>query len=133
MPTPRPGQPVRGSTTGRPLMAALDLLGRRWSLRLIWELRDGPVGARALLARCPGLSSSVLYQRLGELGASGLTAATDAGYELTPAGRGLGAALGPLDAWANAWADSMDRQPSSARSSSGPASSSAPSSARAVR
>jgi len=132
MPTPRPGQPVRGSTTGRPLMAALDLLGRRWSLRLIWELRDGPVGARALLARCPGLSSSVLYQRLGELGASGLTAATDAGYELTPVGRALGAALAPLDEWATSWADALG-QPSNVRSSAGPASSSAPSSARAVR
>jgi len=133
MATPLPGRPVRGSTTGRPIMAAMDLLGRRWSLRLIWELRDGPVGARALLARCQGLSSSVLYQRLGELGASGLTAATDAGYELTPVGRGLGAALGPLDEWANAWADSIDGQPSSVRSSAGPASSSAPSSARAIR
>jgi hypothetical protein len=44
-------------------MAALDLLGRRWSLRLLWELRGGPVGARALLERCDGLSSSVLYDR----------------------------------------------------------------------
>src|SRR5690242_7044249 len=109
MTTPLPGKPVRGSTTGRPIMAAMDLLGRRWSLRLIWELRDGPVGARALLARCPGLSSSVLYQRLGELGASGLTAATGEGYELTPLGRGLGAALGPLDEWARAWAAELDR------------------------
>jgi DNA-binding HxlR family transcriptional regulator len=41
MPTPRPGEPVRGSATGRPLIAALDLFGRRWSLRIIWELRDG--------------------------------------------------------------------------------------------
>lgn len=107
MPTPRPGKPVRGSTTGRPIMAAMDLLGRRWSLRVIWELRDGPVGARALLARCAGLSSSVLYQRLGELTASGLTAATDAGYELTPTGRALGTALGPLDEWATEWAAAL--------------------------
>jgi len=107
MPTPRPGKPVRGSTTGRPIMAAMDLLGRRWSLRLIWELRDGPVGARALLARCPGLSSSVLYQRLGELTASALTAATDTGYTLTPAGRALGTALGPLDEWAKDWAAAL--------------------------
>lgn len=133
MSTPRPGQPVRGSTTGRPIMAAMDLLGRRWSLRVIWELRDGPVGARALLARCPGLSSSVLYQRLGELTAGGLAAATDAGYELTELGRALGAALAPLDDWANAWAGSMTGQPSNVRSSAGPASSSAPSSARALR
>ena len=32
---------VRGSRTGRPIMALLDLLGRRWTLRIIWELRDG--------------------------------------------------------------------------------------------
>jgi DNA-binding HxlR family transcriptional regulator len=85
-------------------MAAMDLLGRRWALRLIWELRDGPVGARALLARCDGLSSSVLYQRLGELTESGLAAAGDSGYELTPLGRDLGRALDPLDEWANRWA-----------------------------
>jgi DNA-binding HxlR family transcriptional regulator len=85
-------------------MAAMDLLGRRWALRLIWELRDGPVGARALLARCEGLSSSVLYQRLGELTESGLAASGDDGYELTPLGRDLGRALAPLDEWANRWA-----------------------------
>jgi DNA-binding HxlR family transcriptional regulator len=110
MATPRPGKPVRGSTTGRPIMAAMDLLGRRWALRIIWELRDGPVGARALLARCEGLSSSVLYQRLGELTATGLAAATDAGYELTPLGAGLGRALAPLDAWADEWAAVSGRQ-----------------------
>ncbi|HJV56497.1 MAG TPA: transcriptional regulator, partial [Methylomirabilota bacterium] len=38
--TPRPGWPVRGSRTGRPIMALMDLLGRRWALRVIWELRD---------------------------------------------------------------------------------------------
>jgi DNA-binding HxlR family transcriptional regulator len=104
MPTPRPGRPVRGSTTGRPIMAAMDLLGRRWALRLIWELRTGPVGARALLARCEGLSSSVLYQRLAELTTSGLVAATAEGYRLTPLGASLGEALVPLNEWADTWA-----------------------------
>jgi DNA-binding HxlR family transcriptional regulator len=85
-------------------MAAMDLLGRRWALRLIWELRDGPLGARALLARCEGLSSSVLYQRLGELTESGLAVGGDAGYELTPLGQDLGRALRPLDEWASRWA-----------------------------
>lgn len=104
MPTPRPGNPVRGSTTGRPIMAAMDLLGRRWALRVIWELRDGPLGARALLTRCEGLSSSVLYQRLGELTDAGLLSATADGYALTPVGASLGKAIAPLDAWANTWA-----------------------------
>ena len=29
---------VRGSRTGRRIMALLDLLGRRWTLRILWEL-----------------------------------------------------------------------------------------------
>jgi DNA-binding HxlR family transcriptional regulator len=107
---PRPGSPVRGSTTGRPVMAALDLLGRRWSLRLLWELRRGPVGARALLERCSGLSSSVLYERLRELTAAGLVEKDDdSAYRLTDLGHDLGAALEPLDAWARRWAGRTDR------------------------
>lgn len=102
---PQPGTPVRGSTTGRPLMAALDLLGRRWALRLLWELRDGPLGARAVRDRCDGMSSSVLYERLGELTSAGLITKDKAGaYTLTPLGTELSAALQPLDKWAQDWA-----------------------------
>jgi len=100
---------VRGSTTGRPLMAALDLLGRRWSLRVLWELRDGPVGARALRARCDGMSPSVLYERLRELHDAGLVDHVSGGqYALTEHGRALGAALEPLDAWARSWGERVE-------------------------
>ncbi|MET0323720.1 MAG: helix-turn-helix domain-containing protein [Ilumatobacteraceae bacterium] len=103
--TPRPGRAVRGSTTGRPLMAALDLLGRRWALRILWELRDGPLGARALRQRCDGMSSSVLYQRLGELTDAGLVGRDDEErYVLTDSGRTLKTAIEPLDRWARRWA-----------------------------
>jgi DNA-binding HxlR family transcriptional regulator len=102
---PAPGTAVRGSRTGRPIMAALDLLGRRWALRILWELRDGALGARALRERCDTMSSSVLYERLGELTAAGLVARTeDGGYTLTDLGASLGDALSPLDAWAREWA-----------------------------
>lgn len=105
--TPRPGTPVRGSTSGRPLMAALDLLGRRWTLRLLWELRDGPVGPRAILAACPGLSSSVLYRRLGELTEAGLVErGADGSYALTRVGKDLSGAIAPLDRWSQRWARS---------------------------
>lgn len=91
-------------------MAALDLFGRRWALRLLWELRDGPVGARDLLERCDGLSSSVLYDRLRELTAADLIGRTDEGtYELTELGRELGAALAPLDTWARRWQRAISR------------------------
>lgn len=109
MATPRPGSSVRGSSTGRPVMAALDLLGRRWSLRVLWELRDGPVGARELRARCDGMSSSVLYERLGELVEARLVERTDGGaYRLSRLGADLGAALEPLDAWSRRWARTLD-------------------------
>lgn len=102
---PFPGKAVRGSTTGRPLMAALDLLGRRWALRILWELREGPLGARELRARCDQMSSSVLYQRLQELTATGLVGRDDRErYVLTDQGAALRTAIEPLDAWAQAWA-----------------------------
>lgn len=86
-------------------MAAMDLLGRRWSLRVLWELRDGRLGARALLARCAGLSSSVLYDRLRELSRAGLIErGADESYVLTDLGASLGEALQPLDAWSRSWA-----------------------------
>ncbi len=102
--TALPGRPVRGSTTGRPLMAALDLLGRRWTLRILWELRDGSLGARALRTRCDDMSSSVLYERLGDLRAAGLVTQSDGGtYALSPLGRQLGDAITPLQRWAERW------------------------------
>lgn len=104
-PTRRPGRAVRGSSTGRPLMAALDLLGRRWSLRILWELRDGPLGARRLLAEIDGLSSSVLYDRLRELQDAALVEQdADDAYRLSEVGESLGSALQPLDGWAQDWA-----------------------------
>jgi DNA-binding HxlR family transcriptional regulator len=106
--------PVRGSATGRPLMAAMDLLGRHWALRVLWELRGGPLGPRALRTRCGGMSTSVLYQRLGELTEAGLLVRDDAGaYGLTSLGADLGPALESLDAWARRWAD-QDPEPASA-------------------
>lgn len=86
-------------------MAAMDLLGRRWALRLLWELRDGPLGPRDMLQRCDGLSSSVLYDRLRELTDAELIARDDRGsYGLTVVGAGLRDALAPLDEWSRQWA-----------------------------
>ncbi len=104
MATPRPGKPVRGSRSGRPIMALLDLLGRRWQLRILWELREGPLGFRALQQRCDGMSPSVLSQRLSELVTAGVVEQLPGSdYRLTEPGVELLAALGPLNAWASRW------------------------------
>jgi DNA-binding HxlR family transcriptional regulator len=107
---------VRGSTSGRPIMAAMDLLGRRWALRILWELRDGSLGARALRERCDGMSSSVLYERLRELAGAGLIVQTTGNaYSLTTTGASLGQALHPLNEWAVAWVKTRDGRVTSAR------------------
>jgi DNA-binding HxlR family transcriptional regulator len=86
-------------------MAAMDLLGRRWSLRVLWELRDGPIGFRALQERCDTMSSSVLAARLYELRSAELVARDGSDrYVLTAIGRDLGTAIAPLTVWADRWA-----------------------------
>jgi DNA-binding HxlR family transcriptional regulator len=85
-------------------MALLDLLGRRWTLRVLWELREETLGFRELQARCDAMSASVLSQRLRELREAGIVETDAAGVNrLTSDGSGLLDALGPLDRWAKRW------------------------------
>jgi DNA-binding HxlR family transcriptional regulator len=86
-------------------MAALDLLGRRWTLRILWELRGGPRAFRALADACGGVSPAVLNTRLRELREAGVVELGDDGYALTASGRELGGTLEPLRHWAERWAE----------------------------
>src|ERR1051325_465769 len=63
---------VRGSKPGRPVMVLLDLLGRRWTLRILWELRGAPLTSRALREACDDASPTVLQARLTDLRDAGL-------------------------------------------------------------
>jgi DNA-binding HxlR family transcriptional regulator len=109
---PRPGRPARGTRTGRPLLVAFDLLGRRWALRVLWELRDEHLGFRALQERCGGMSSSVLRDRLGELTGAGILETDEDGrYGPSAQGKGLMRALAPLNGWADQWAASATPMP----------------------
>ncbi|GAA1567858.1 winged helix-turn-helix transcriptional regulator [Kribbella hippodromi] len=89
-------------------MAALDLFGRRWNLRIVWELSQGPVGFRALQERCDNMSSSVLRQRLTELVEAALVEQhPDTTYALTELGHGAHRALRPLARWSTDWAATL--------------------------
>ena len=95
---------VRGSRTGRPIMALLDLLGRRWSLRILWELRDAPLTSRALRTACDEASPTVLQARLTELRDAGFVELGDGGgYGLTALGRELCETFMPLHRLAERW------------------------------
>ncbi len=86
-------------------MAVLDLLGHRWTLRVLWELRREAMPFRALQESCDALSPTVLNQRLREMRDAGLVDLREGGgYALTAEGRALGELLLPLHGWAERWA-----------------------------
>jgi DNA-binding HxlR family transcriptional regulator len=85
-------------------MALLDLLGRRWALRVLWELRAGPVPSfRELQRRCGGVSSSVLTDRLAELREAGIVERADDGYQLSARGAELAEVVMLMAKWAADW------------------------------
>lgn len=103
MKAPQLGGPVRGSTSGRPIMVALDALGRRGALRVLWEMRDGPLTFRALQVAAD-MNPGSLNTRLKELRSLQIVDHSDNGYQLTEHGLTLMAALKPLQTWADDWA-----------------------------
>ena len=95
---------VRGSRTGRPIMVLLDLLGRRWALRIVWELREEPQRFRELQAAI-GASPTIINTRLSELREARLVELDDAaGYRLTALGQELLRLFLPLHHWSEKWA-----------------------------
>jgi DNA-binding HxlR family transcriptional regulator len=108
MTTPLPHRRVRGSATGRPIMALLDLLGRRMTGRILWELRDGSLTFRAL-QQAAETNPSVLNVRLRELREARLVEHGPERYGLTPQGKGLLRLFLPLHAWAEDWAKLFER------------------------
>ncbi len=105
---PKPGLPVRGSKTGQPIMALLDLLGRSWSMGIVWHLYNGPSTFRGLQDYCESISPTTLNTRLSELKKCNLVERSLEGYVLTEYGRELFELLEPMGNWArHRWAKSF--------------------------
>src|SRR3981189_1105318 len=102
---------VRGSRTGRPIMALLDLLGRRWTLRILWELREGSRTPRALRMACEEASPTVMQTRLTELRDAGLIELLPGdGYGLTGLGQELNKTFLLLHPSAERWRKQIQDQ-----------------------
>ena len=86
--------------TERAVDSVLDLLGRRWALKLVWELRRSTLAFSELRERT-GISPSVLSARLSELFDAGVLE-RDAGrrYRLSGQGLELARILYDLNRWA---------------------------------
>ena len=84
----------------RAVEGVLDLLGRRWALRLIWELRRSAISFSELRERT-GISPSVLSARMRELVDAGVAErAVARRYQLSGRGRELARILYELNRWA---------------------------------
>jgi len=103
MPIPIPGKKVRGSTSGSPINALFDLLGRRWALGILWNLEKGPCTFRNLQECCGDISPSILNSRIKDLREADLVEKTIDGYVLTSRGKELRAIILPLGKWSAVW------------------------------
>ena len=108
-PDPKAAAVVKGKSA---INEAIALFNRRWTMRVLWELRHDALNFRALQEACADVSSSVLTVRLAELRDAGLVAhSSGSGYELTPSGHELLVAIKPLTLWAVKWQDNLTAKP----------------------
>lgn len=94
------------SGSSRPIMQLIDLLGKKWIMRILWEMNAGPCTFRELQDRCGGISPTVINSRLKDLMASNLIDKDNpSGYQLTGPGKELMNLFTPLNEWAEQWSD----------------------------
>jgi DNA-binding HxlR family transcriptional regulator len=99
----------RHASTSTAFALLTDHLGRRWALRVIWELREGALTFRGLQAACGQISPSVLQARLHELASLGVVEKIPrVGYRLSGAGEQLYLQLEPLADWAASHAEALN-------------------------
>lgn len=91
-------------------MLLLELLGRRWAMRVLWELRDEKRTFRSLQEACGGISPAVLNGRLKELRDGRLVELVEGeGFGLSPLGRELLERFTPMVGWAERWVKARPR------------------------
>jgi DNA-binding HxlR family transcriptional regulator len=97
-----------------PIARAAEIFGERWTPLIIRNIHAGCSTYGEILAGAPGLSHTLLTQRLRHLARLGIVAArpknTGPGvrYELTAAGQDLWPVLLALGAWGEQWVELRD-------------------------
>lgn len=97
-----------------PIARAAELFAERWTPLIIRNIHLGCGTYSEILAGAPGLSHTLLTQRLRHLTKAGIIATTPKGqrrgvrYGLTDAGRELWPVLAALGAWGERWVELRD-------------------------
>ncbi|QKG27468.1 winged helix-turn-helix transcriptional regulator [Actinomadura verrucosospora] len=96
----RPGAYVCG------IDAAMDLIGGKWKVLILWALHERPCRFGELRRHLPGVTEKVLAAQLRELEADAIVhrevfdeVPPRVEYSLTPLGASLNEALAPLGKW----------------------------------
>ena len=94
---------------------AVELIGARWSGAIVRASLDDRHRYAEIKAFVPGLSDTMLAQRLRELEHEGVierrvlpTTPVRVEYRLTPKGEALGPVVHALESWAETWVDAGD-------------------------
>lgn len=97
------------TTSKRPITELIDLLGRKWVLRILWELNLGACTFRELQARCGDISPTTINKRIKELCSANLVIKSkDSGYNLSPHGKELITLFEPINDFSKRWASSKN-------------------------
>lgn len=90
--------------SSQPVMQLLELMGKKWMLRIVWELSKEEMTFRELQAACGDISPTIINRRLKEMVEAKLVEKRDpSGYGLTDLGKEFCALVGPLNQWSKKW------------------------------
>ncbi|WP_310831833.1 winged helix-turn-helix transcriptional regulator [Paenibacillus pedocola] len=99
------------------LQKSMDIIGRRWTGLIIYQLLQGPQRFSTIEAALP-VSGRLLSERLKELEQEGIVlrevfpeTPVRIQYSLTDKGRGLESVIRDLEKWSESWIDSGDCGP----------------------
>lgn len=97
------------------LTLAMDLVGGKWKMVILWLLRNGTLRFNELRRLLPGITQKMLTQQLRELEDSGIISRTvypvvppKVEYDLTDEGQKLIPSLDMLCQWSSAYAAAHD-------------------------
>ncbi|WP_150265825.1 winged helix-turn-helix transcriptional regulator [Paenibacillus tepidiphilus] len=102
------------------LQKSMDIIGRRWTGLIIYQLLQGPQRFSEIEAALP-ISGRLLSERLKELEQEGIVlrevfpeTPVRIQYSLTDKGRGLESVIRDLQEWSDAWIEPGDCRPQTA-------------------
>lgn len=107
------------------MSVAIDVVGGKWKLHLMWVLAEGPQRFGRIRRILDGVSEKVLAENLRQLEAAGVVhrelyaeVPPRVEYSLTPMGWELNEALAPLEVWGDKHRDAVTARSRSPEASS---------------